>query len=551
LRKLIALAAITLGIIAVARYRAGREGWKSARKFVADFDVSLRRPDDAATIDLVPSADLAADVVADIALQDALGTVRLGDASPELRERWLRAIGHVDEELAAARAVSLDALATRPGWAGHWSMVGKLVYAAQRRGVHSPAADEARLWQMPLAIAMASFPGDDSTAVFASTAYLETWPELSETGQNRARQGFRRALLDPAFASNAFPVLMEAVGHDQAIAMMPSEASTLRAAFESLARGSDVGGATALYSRWELAEWRSRVADLREIEIRAGLNDVTKQRDLAFEWMARHQAADFDTAAGREQLLRVLALAVNDRIGSWQSDSRANIVRFFLNHRISPERKGSRGLEIAPGAAGIAAATNALTGVPEPIRARVRLLGGDIDGAQAIFERSDTVGSFEWTPFLLDLAEFRLMQAATEPARNALEALAPAARGECDALVVARKLARLAGATLREEAAAQRFSGNPPAHWSASGVLTLCVDPDLSDTQQLQVTFDAQEPALVSWGWNDGRHATFVAPAGHTAMDVPLAGRAGRNSFFLKTLAGKSIIPGQATVSSP
>lgn len=548
MRKLIALTAIALGLVALTRYSNERAARRPAQKFVADFDVTTRRPDEAATIDLVPSADLAANVVADIALQDALGTVRLGEASPELRAHWLRAVEHLDEELLVARNLTLDAMVKRPGWAGHWSMLGKLAYASQRRAAQAPNIQEARLWQTPLSVAMTYFPGDDPTASFESSAYLETWPELSEAARSHARQGFRRALLDPGFASSAFPVLLEAVGHDAAIASLPSEPATLRAAFDSLARAGDVAGATSIYSRWELTEWRARVNGLREIEVRADLNDVTKQRDLAFEWMGRHPPTDFDTGPGREQLLQVLALAVNDRIGSWQSDPRSNIVRFLLNHRIAPDRRGARGLEIAPGAAGIGAAVNALTGVPEPVRARVRLLSGDIDGAQAIFERSDTVGSFEWTPFLLDLAEYRLMQASTEPARSALEALAPAARNECDALIVARKLSRLTGTTAKEEEAARRFAANPPPHWSSSGALTLCIDPDASGMQVLAVTFDASGPALVEWGWNDGRHAAIVVESGHTMLRVPLAGRSGRNSFFLRTLAGKSVVPASAAV---
>lgn len=550
MRTLIAVTAIALGIVASARYLHESATRGPAKKFIADFDVVTRRPDDAATLDLVPSGDLAANVVADIALQDALGTVRLGEASPELREHWLRAVEHLDQELVDARNLTLDALAERPGWAGHWSMLGKLVYAAQRRAAHVPTVAEAELWQTPLSVALAYFPGDDSTASFQSTAYLETWPELSDKARAQARQGFRRALLDPAFASSAFPVLLEAVGHDPAIALLPFEPATLRAAFESLAKADDVPGAGLVYARWEQAEWRARVNGLEEIEARAKLNDVAKQRNLAFDWMSKHPPSDFDTGPGREQLLRVLALAVNDRIGSWQSDPRANIVRFLLNHRIAPERRGSRGLEIAPGAAGIAAAVNALTGVPEPVRARVRLLSGDIDGAQSIFERSDTVGSFEWTPFLLDLAEYRLTLASTEPARSALEALAPAARNECDALIVARKLGRLAGSTAREEEASRRFAANTPPNWSATGVLTLCVDPDTSATQILTVTFDASEPALVAWGWNDGRHAAIVVPNGHTMLRVPLTGRSGRNSFFLRTLAGKTIVPATALVEA-
>jgi hypothetical protein len=537
MNRAIASLAIVLALASVFRYDRDIRDRDAAQRFLIDFDVAARRPAEAATLALVPAADLGANVVADIALGDAVGTVRLADASPDLRARWLRAVERVDDELLAARSLTLDALAERPGWPAHWTMLGELVYASERRAPRSPNLAEAKLWQEPLHIGLSYFPGDDGASTFASTAYLETWPELSPDMRARAAAGFRRALLDPSFSTRTFPVLIEATGAEDAITLLPSEPATLRAAFDSLAQAGDVSRAASVYHRWESAEWDARQAGLREIEERARLNDVEKLRSLAVDWMAHHPATDFDTPAGRAQVLRVLHLTVNDRIGTWQSDPRSSVVRFFLNRRIAPDRAGARGLEIASGGTAIANAVNSLTGVPEPIRARARLLGGDIEGARSIFERSDSAGSFEWTPFLLDLAEFRMMQGSAEDARAALEGLAPAARNECDALIVRRKIARLGGEN--ENPTVAHETTVPP--WSSSGVLSLCIDPEEADLQQLTATIESPAPALVSWGWNDGRQGAAYIAAGRSTLRVPLAGHSGRSNFFIRALAGGPI----------
>src|SRR5258708_19052934 len=222
MNRLVAAVAIILVIVSAVRYGSDLRDRKPAERFLVSFDVAARRPAEAATLGLVPAADLGANVIADIALSDAVGTVRLADASPDLRARWLRAIEHVDDELVAARNLALDALAERPGWPAHWSMLGELVYASQRREPHTPKPAEARLWQEPLRVALTYFPGDDGAATFASTAYLETWPELSADIRARAAAGFRRALLDPEFSTRTFPVLIEATGAEDAISLLPS-----------------------------------------------------------------------------------------------------------------------------------------------------------------------------------------------------------------------------------------------------------------------------------------------------------------------------------------
>ncbi|HJW95615.1 MAG TPA: hypothetical protein VJ901_18510, partial [Thermoanaerobaculia bacterium] len=380
MKRLLAIAAIALAIASVARYRSDRDLRAAAEKFLIDFDVADRRPEIASTLPLVPAADLGANVVADIALSDAFGTVHLTDVTPELREKWLRAVERLGSELDAARDITLDALATRPGWPQHWTTLGELVYASQRR---APGATDARLWQEPLRIGIGMFPGDDAATTFASNAYLESWPALTDAARAHATKGFARALLDPAFASRGLPLLVATIGPDETVAMLPPVAETLRSAFDSFAKSGDIAHAAGIYHRWESAEWTSRAADLRELEERAQLNDVEKQRELAQSWLARHRPNEFDTPRGREQVLRVLQLAVNDRVGSWQSDVRGAAIRFLLNRRMTPSNAHGHGIETAPGGAIVATVVASMTGVPEPIRARARLFGGDVEGAQS------------------------------------------------------------------------------------------------------------------------------------------------------------------------
>lgn len=522
MRPALAVVAVALAVLSTVRYAHDRTARGAANQFLTGFDVPYRHPDEAATLPLVPVADLGAEVVGDIALSDAFGSVRLADLTPEQRVHALRATERVEDELVAAREIALDALATRPGWAEHWTVLGELVYAEQRR---SPGANDLRLWEGPLLTSIEYFPGNDAAGRFVSTAYLENWPDLPGAMRQRAVAGFGLSLRDPGFASMAFPVIVEALGPDRAISLLPHQGVTLLAAFDALAKGGDITRAATLYQMWESAEWADRVRELREIERRASMNDVERQREIAADWLSRHAPIDFDTPAGCSQELRVLQLAVNDRIGGWQSDPRATVVRFFLNRRIHPGTGGAKGIETAPGGAIIATVVNSLSGVPDPIRARARLLGGDVEGAQSIFERSDSAGSFEWTPFLLDLASYRMAQNSLDAARAALGAVALSARNECDAVVLRRRLAALDGST--DNTPVPVTMSMPPSAWSSTGSLSLCLDPDATSIHNLATTVDAPSPVLVAWGWNDGRHGILQLDAGKTAVRVATAGRAG------------------------
>jgi hypothetical protein len=551
--SIVSIVAAVFLILSTVRYASDVFGRRAAERFLVDFDVTARRPAEAATIPYAPSADLAANLVADIALEDALGTVSLGDMTPDMRDRWLRAVERVDDELIAARDIALTSASERPGWAYHWAMLGRVVYTAQRRREDAPTDAEAREWQTPMAASMRYAPGDFSNTTLAASAYLEMWPFLGDHARNEGMHTIRRALLDATFAARELIFVLGVLGRDETVSLLPNEPHTLRAAVNALAGNGDMAGATAVYRRWETAEWSSRSADLGEIERRAQMNDVEALRSMTSDWLARHPASDFDTAEGRRQVMRVLQLSVNDHIGSWSGDARAAAVSFLLDGRVTPSRT-HQGIETTPGGFAIANAVSALTAVPEPIRARAHLLSGDIYDAEAIFQRSDTAGSFEWTPFLVDLATYRLSQEMPDAARAALESLAPAARNECNALIAGRDVARATGAKNREqEIAALLPSLDAPiaaSQWSRDGSLTLCVDPDLASARQLTTVLGAQQPALIEFGWNGGRRGTLPIPAGRTALVVPLTGLSGRSRFYVRAVAGGPAAPVETRVNA-
>ena len=56
--------------------------------------------------------------------------------------------------------------------------------------------------------------------------------------------------------------------------------------------------------------------------------------------------------------------------------------------------------------------------------------------------------------------------------------------------------------------------------------------------RRLITHIDSPRPALVSWGWNEGRHAAVLLPAGRSTLEVPMAGHSGHTTFFVRTLAG-------------
>jgi hypothetical protein len=135
-----------------------------------------------------------------------------------------------------------------------------------------------------------------------------------------------------------------------------------------------------------------------------------------------------------------------------------------------------------------------------------------------------------------------------ETAGAVIESMAPAAREECDALIVRREIGRTEGHVPPDVQGRLNMSTGAPRGWSPSGTLSLCIDPDDATMRRLTTRFDSPRPALVSWGWNEGRRATVLLPAGRSTLEVPMAGRSGHTTFFVRTLAGGPAKPLESAV---
>jgi len=510
------LACVALAAISVLSYLRDLQSRRPVEDFVRRFHVQERRPEYAQTIRYAPASDLAGEVAADVTLQDALGRIFFADVSPDIRRLWIETLGALDDELDSARELLLDAVAKRPGWPYHRSLLGMIEYVRARRHVQLGAAPDR--WLRPLELAIPAAPADPSAATFAAAALIEAAPHRGGIDLSRALPIFGAALRDPSFVSEHYLDLVDLAGHEAVWRLLPDAPSPLRAAVQAEASTGDVEAAAVLYPRWERAELRLRESDLRAAELRAERDDVERVRSACVLWAQRHPIFDFDTVAGRRIAAAILALWPNEP-GSWLSDPRSDFVRFFL------ERPDA---EVAPA---VARAAAVLSDVPPPIAARAALRGGDLYTAQTLARTSETRGSFEWTPFYVELAYAQLRAGHAREANAALDSIAPAAQGECDVA-----LARAAAGGPAPVIASQYRAGA----WSQNS-LPLCIDRAARTLIARWSVADA--PALIDYGFDEGRTATMLLHPGENAIALPLEGRSGRHIFSYRVIAGTNVTP--------
>lgn len=534
----LAAAAAFLGLAAAAiGWEVRDEHGRAALQVLSQrFGLDTRRPEYVATFPLAPAEDLAAGVLANAALLDAVEPVPLGGLAPALRNAWLRSAEGLDEELEAARVLMREALARRPGWAYHAFLLGTLTHVANGR--RADRASDQEGWQVPLEVAAAGAPGDDAIWMFRAGAWLDGG---APSDGRKMAPVLRRAFLAPAFVTRALPRAAAVMGRPAALALVPDEVAPLRAAFGLLAGAGDLAGAAQAFARLEAAERKARVADLRRLEERARLGDLRGLSSEVSSFSAAHPVRERDDPEGRAQAARVLALWPADRRGDFWSDPRGDAIRFFLDGR-----EGS-----VPGSV-LAQASDALSNVPDPVKATVRLEAGDVTGATAIATGSPSLGSFDWTRFFVRLGARAERLGRLDEARQAVAAIAPAAREECDVLLLRRAIARAAHDDAEAGRTAERLGAllpreMPAAAWSASGSLSLCLDPEAAAARSLSVDISAAQPALVEYGWDGARSGTLlVSPGGR--ITVPLAGRAGRRAFHVRALAGGPVTTLRAAV---
>ena len=531
IRRLAAVSCFALAGLSAVNYGLDAARLRPVAAFAREFSLDVRRPASVATAAVQPAADLAAFVLVDAVLSDALQPVRWSDLTFAEKQTWLAAISRLDDELEAARRLMVEAVAARPGWAYHRSMLGQVVYVSDRRAIRPDLYERPERWAVPLAAAESAAPGDDVIWTFHAGAYLENWDRLSAERRREVPALLRRAFRDPEFVKRGFLHAGAALGRDEAVALLPRTADSLRAAREEVARAGDAAGVAALFRLWEDAERSERAADLAKLEERWRLGDRVAVRNLARGWPGRHPVRDFDRPDERMQAARVLELWPTETAGPWRGDPGGDLVRFFLDGRTA---------SVKPEA--LARAVSSLTNVPETVRARVALLAGDRYRVEEILGRSETAGSLEWTTFFVELARTELKAGRIDASEAALKRIAPSARGECEVLLARRDVARARRDGAEEQAAAAglraaRRGTIAKEDWSASGTLSLCVDPEEDAGSALEVELSARGPALVGNGWDGGRLGTVFLD-GRGRIEVPLTGLSGRRSFSIQPVFG-------------
>jgi len=535
LRYLTTLFWISMAVLSVVVYRRDQTKRKEIEKAFAPFGFAIRRPE------ILESAGYAAtwhDVVelyGDAVVDDALGTVKWKDLTPDAREAWMKALASLDDELEVARRYELEAIAARPGWAFHKLILGQLVYIQKRRKVPDELMTNPEEWMEPLRKAYEQAPGSDMVATWRASAYLEVWMRLNPAQQAEGREIVKRAFLDDDFPRRAFVPAAQVMGPDEAAKLLPETVRALSSAFDTLrVAGGAVDTLWVLEGRLRKAETHDRVERLAELEKRHAKRDDAGTQTRCVEWASLYPIRRDDRPPARRQAARVLELWPDTGSGAWRSDPRGDMARFFLDGRT----------EDIPGEA-LGRAVSVLANVPEPIQARARLLANDRVSFDSLVRRSESVGSFEWTPALVELARFELKAGRGDEAAQAIKQIAPRARTECEVLLVRRPVARLQGraaevAEVEAALASQRKSTFTKDDWSANGNLSLCIDPEAEKDSKLVLELKTDGPAIFDYGWDEGRLESRYANS-VTRLEVPLGGVAGRRAFGLRTVAGPKV----------
>lgn len=141
----------------------------------------------------------------------------------------------------------------------------------------------------------------------------------------------------------------------------------------------------------------------------------------------------------------------------------------------------------------------------------------------AAFRASGGIGTFEWSPFLVEYAGEAIRRGRSDAAREALAMLAPTARDECDARLL---LDALSGT-----------NGKRPALRGANdSSVVLCLEDDRAGRVRLRV--ESPGESFVVWGWNRGVAGGRRLAPGATEWTLETEGRLGLQSLSLETVTG-------------
>ncbi len=509
-------------------------GRARVEEFFADFSLDRRRPDLADTARVEGTADLAMAVAVRAATLDVIGRTPLAGLEPALRELWLRSVTALPEEVAAARGLALDALAARPAWAFHALALAELVLSDEWR--EPPQARRRERWLLAVRVAAAWAPSAPGIRAAWAAASVERWPLLSESERTEARAVLGAALVDERFQEMALPAVVAMLGTAEGLSLVPETPTALAVARRVVEGSATFDDRVLLHERWSAAERTERRTAVAEILAFLEGSRADRASAAAWTFLARHPVELFDDPEGREQARVVLRAIGDGRPGTWSTDPRGVLVRWFLANPLRP----------GPHRQALVRAASGLVGISEGERALLLLLADDNFGWRRILDHADTLGSSEWTPFFVEKARRQLERGAPAEAEAALAEMPRFDLEQCDVLLVRRDVARARerGVELAELEAAWPLAFpktlSVPA-WPASGAgtLSLCVDPETDGASELVVTLGASEPALAWWGWDGGREGVIRLEAGgERERTFPLASLRGARSFSLRPLLG-------------
>lgn len=518
---LLALMGVATGVRRENR-RVQRRVEDSAR----EFHMEERRPETFETLHLVPAADLAADVLADAAINDSLGEVSLRDMTDSQRRIWLTSLLHIDEELEASRDILLDSVAARPGWAYHWSLLGQVEYALWRRhGMSGPLGKYA--WIEPLRLGVLYAEGDIPNWAFLGGAYLESWPMLSSEDRRQALSALRFAARDPDFVRRDLTWARRLVG-DGVMSLLPDDPASLSAAIQAFLSANLPTKAGMLVGRWEKSERVARLRDLAALKRRIQLGDFDGARTESRSWLNQHPFDDFADLKSIDQLMELVRLWPSGSQGEWTRDPRRELVLFFLEH---PEYQVD--------GPSLARMVDSMAGVPFVIRAQAALRVDDLAEALRMQHDADAQGSFEWNPFVRDLARFYLQKGKLERARSALAQLSASSAEECDSRLLIQRVEQKASGEESFGVDQESLNTNAvTAVWRKAGAAAVCLGPKTQRSVEMRAA--SAQPVLVDVGWDGLRAATVLCKSSiWIRFSVPLS--AGLHSFFVKPRGAGSL----------
>ena len=504
---------------AILFYRQDVAARKPVTDHVQKFQLELRRPDVATTVDYAPAADWGADIVADSSIRDVYEPADLSHATAEERAAWIRSITYLSDELHSSRDLLLDAIDRRPGWPFHESLLGQVVLAAETRDRTPELFSHSERWSRPLLIAAQSAPGATSVWQALAVGYIQTWAQLGDSHRPTSSLVLRNAFADPDFVRVVFPSVAAVVGPEIATHDLPESAKPLLVASDYFAKQNDIDWAWTLRQRWERAEWAARARDLEEIQRYASRGDVQETRRHCERWLALHSVWDFDSPAAHAQALRVLTLWPGGSVGSWRTDRFADVVRYLL----------SRNQDVNSDAPVLLRTAELFSDVPPATLAQIRLTAGDVAGAERLARSADDAGTLEWSSYLLMLARRQIVAKQLNEANLTLNRLPAAAQQTREALKA------------RADIAVARGNSRSPSE-SDSTPLTGCGrDVRMSlgrrDWPSVEVRFRNATPAIVDIGINDARSAS-VRTDRVSAVGFRLVG-SGERTFWMEAIAGE------------